>query len=84
MVEVPELGAIRILLPGLDSVGAGGLCASGSMEDMFSSSRTTSNMVGLSLVSSKEHLSAKVSSLLMHSDGYGPMVLSMMDIIIPD
>lgn len=55
-----------------------------SMDDIFSSSLTTSSIEGLSLVSSMEHLRAKVMNFFTMSSGNGPIVLSMMENIIPD
>lgn len=62
-MEVPGL------VGGREAATAARLSELGSMEDMSSSSRTTSNMEGLFLVSSKEHLRAKAMNLLMHSEG---------------
>lgn len=57
---------------------------SGIIFSMFSSSLATSNMDGRRSVLSWQQLRAKATNLSKHSDGQGPILLSMMESIKPD
>ncbi|KHN37139.1 hypothetical protein glysoja_050396, partial [Glycine soja] len=57
---------------------------SGNIAMISSSSLTTSSIDGLSSGLSWQHLRARVKNLSKQSDGYNPILLSMMEYIVPD